>query len=278
MTTPTSRRTARTEPPDTGQRPPPPIRRTRRTARRHPSPRLRHRWRRRRVLAPARRIRRRRHQGRVAHLPRLHPPRGAHRDLAVVRRRRRGRSAAWASTSRPTEVWPWSMTSCATATSSSRTAPPGTMASLGLGYDDLAAINPRIVMASSQLVGSRGPQRALDRLRPDHPDLRRSRGVVGLRRRRSARHEPDHLPRPSRGPPVCARCARRAVGPRPQRRRLPRRGGPGRGRGQHAEREAPRRGARARQRHRYGQPPSRPGPAGPLPLCRRRAVGRDLGA
>lgn len=33
----------------------------------------------------------------------------------------------------------------------------GTMASLGLGYDDLAAINPGIVVVGSQLVGSRGP-------------------------------------------------------------------------------------------------------------------------
>ena len=188
-----------------------------RAARRHPGARLRHRRGRRRVLAPARRIRRRRHQGRVTHLPRLHPSRGPQRDVAVVRlvvaleaqprcqrqdrpgpgpdprprpherrrRREQRHRAPWHRSVSATTIWP--------------------------------AINPRIVMASSQLVGSRGPNAHWTGLRPDHPDLRRSAGVVGLRRRRSAGHQPDDLPRPPRRTPLRARRAGGSPGPRPRR-------------------------------------------------------------
>ncbi len=43
----------------------------------------------------------------------------------------------------------------------------GTMEKLGLGYEHMHEINPRIVLVSSQLMGANGPLERLDRIRPE---------------------------------------------------------------------------------------------------------------
>jgi hypothetical protein len=55
---------------------------------------------------------------------------------------------------------------------------PGTMARLGLGYEDLQAINPGIVMVSGSVYGQTGP-------------LAQEWGVDGHRRRALGPHLPD---------------------------------------------------------------------------------------
>ncbi len=50
---------------------------------------------------------------------------------------------------------------------------PGAFEALGLGYEDLAKINPRLIYASFSALRTGRPARPADRLRPRHPgDLR----------------------------------------------------------------------------------------------------------
>ena len=50
---------------------------------------------------------------------------------------------------------------------------PGAFEALGLGYEELSKINPRLIYASFSAFGQKGPRGGSDRLRPRHPgDLR----------------------------------------------------------------------------------------------------------
>ena len=53
---------------------------------------------------------------------------------------------------------------------------PGAFEALGLGYDDLAKINPRLIYASFSAFGHGGPRGNADRLRPCHPGHLRHHG------------------------------------------------------------------------------------------------------
>ena len=59
---------------------------------------------------------------------------------------------------------------------------PGTLEKLGLGYESLRAVNPDVVMLSTNALGSTGPWSRLARLRPDRAlRLRRSRACGAIR-------------------------------------------------------------------------------------------------
>ena len=81
----------------------------------------------------------------------------------------------------------------------------GTMDKLGIGFDALQAVNPGLVMVSSQLMGSHGAWSWWRGLRPEHAAAGWPRAPLELRRPRRARGLDVDLPR--------------------SRRRLPRRGG-----------------------------------------------------
>ena len=83
----------------------------------------------------------------------------------------------------------------------------GTMTELGLGYESLRTVNPRIVMISSQLMGSTGPWSGWLGYGPSTRTAGRNDLALELPRRRPAARSSGHLPRPS------GRAARRGFGP-----------------------------------------------------------------
>ena len=83
----------------------------------------------------------------------------------------------------------------------------GTMDKLGIGFDVLQAVNPDLVMVSSQLMGSHGAWSWWRGYGPEHPTARWSRAPLELRRHRCACGIDVDLPRPRRRLPR-ARCRR----------------------------------------------------------------------
>ena len=197
----------------------------------------------------ARRLRRRGRPGRAARERRRSPTmpaylllqRGQEEHHARPRRRPpAGRSCAG---------------SCPASTWSSRTGARAAPRQLGLGYDDLARINPALVVCSITGFGTTGPVRA-------------RRG-----RRRARDGEGRHLPRPAR------LGARRQAADLPlvPRRLVLRRDARGPG---HPRRAAGARPDRARPARRHQHAPGDhlpPEPAGPLAAARGRGAARRTG-
>ena len=71
-------------------------------------------------------------------------------------------------------------------TSWSRAIRPGVMARLGIGYEDAARVNPRIVYCSTSGYGQSGPRAQLGRPRPQLPRGRRLPAHERAARRRRA--------------------------------------------------------------------------------------------
>ena len=160
-------------------------------------------------------------------------------------------------------------------TSCSRTSGPGTLERWGLGWDELSAVNPRLVLARVTGFGQTGPVRAPARLRHAR------RGDERLRRaeRRAGRAAAAAAARPRRrrrGTGDRLRRPRRAAGAggdrgRPGRRHLARRAAAGAARAA-AGRVRPARRAAAADRQ-----PVEPQRAAQRLPHRRRRVGRGLG-
>ena len=186
-----------------------------------------HRRRRRGDRPAVRRVRRRRHQGRDAHLPRLHPQVSGGHDEPVVRfvqsrqaqprRQRQGCRAA---------------SPCSSASSSG---PTSLIENTSTGHDGRHGLalrraprrQPRPRDGEQPADGLDRAVEGLDRLRAEHPAGRRHDVPVELRRRRHPARVGRHPPRPPRRADGRHRCAGR-VARRRARGGRPRRGRPGR--------------------------------------------------